>query len=65
VLRSDPRYQGLRVVVLTAKELTPEESEQLRQQTQHVLQKADAFGEELKEVLRTLLQTAAPRVATP
>jgi CheY-like chemotaxis protein len=65
VLRSEPRYQGLRVVVLTAKELTPEESEQLRQQSQHVLQKADAFGEELKQVLRRLLQTAPPRLATP
>jgi len=61
VLRADPRYQRLRVVVVTAKELTPEETEQLRQQTQHVLPKAGAFGEELKQLLRELLQPAAPQ----
>lgn len=63
VIRTNPRYQRLRVVVVTAKELTPEESEQLRQQTQHVLQKAAAFGDELKRLLRTLLQAAPPRSA--
>jgi CheY-like chemotaxis protein len=65
VLRTNPRYQRVRVVVVTAKELTPEESEQLRQQTQHVLQKANAFGEDLKQLLRTLLKAKAPRLATP
>jgi PAS domain S-box-containing protein len=64
-VRADPRYQRLRVVVVTAKELTPAESEQLRQQTLHVLQKADAFGEDLKKLLRTLLQASSPRFATP
>ena len=63
MIRADPRYERLRVVVVTAKELTPEETEQLRQQTPHVLQKADAFGEELKRLLRTLLQAAPPRPA--
>jgi CheY-like chemotaxis protein len=63
VLRADPRYQRLRVVVVTAKELTPEETEQLRQQTQRVLPKAGAFGEELKQLLRELLQPAAPNLA--
>jgi len=65
VLRAEPRYQRLRVVVVTAKELTPEESEQLRQQTQHVLPKAGAFGQELKQLLRTMLQTTASGLAQP
>ena len=65
VLRADPRYHRLRVVVVTAKELTCEESEQLRQQTEHVLQKAGAFGEELKQLLRELLRAARPRLETP
>jgi CheY-like chemotaxis protein len=65
LLRTDPRYQRLRVVVVTAKELTPEETRLLQLQTHHIFQKADAFGEELKQLLRTLLQAAAPKLPTP
>jgi PAS domain S-box-containing protein len=60
-LRADPRHQQLPVVVITAKELTPDESELLRQETLAVLKKAGAFEDDLKRLLHKLL--AAPQAA--
>lgn len=55
-LRRDPRYKCVPVVVVTAKELTRKEAEELRSQTFKVLSKARAFEGELKRLLAELLQ---------
>lgn len=54
VIRADPRYQHLPVVIVTAKQLTPEELRELRQQSQEVLNKADIFAGKLKALLQKL-----------
>ncbi|MEI8045069.1 MAG: response regulator, partial [Verrucomicrobiota bacterium] len=54
VIRSDERYQNLPVVVVTAKHLTAAETEQLRQQSLEVLNKADVFAGRLKMLLQRL-----------
>jgi signal transduction histidine kinase/DNA-binding response OmpR family regulator len=54
-LRADPRHLHLPVIVITAKELTPAESEMLRQETLAVLKKAGAFEDDLKRLLHKLL----------
>ena len=67
-LRADPRHQHLPVVVVTAKELTPGESELLRQETLAVLKKAGAFEDDLKRLLHKLLagpQAPSLRPAQP
>jgi PAS domain S-box-containing protein len=56
-IRRDPRYKCLPVVVVTAKELTASETEQLRSQTFKVLPKARAFEGELKRLLEELLNS--------
>ena len=56
-IRRDPRYKCLPVVVVTAKELTASETEQLKCQTFKVLPKAKAFEGELKRVLEELLNS--------
>ena len=57
-VRADPRHQHLPVVVITAKELTPGESELLHQETLAVLKKAGAFEDDLKVLLHKLLAGA-------
>jgi len=61
-IRRDPRYKYLPVVVITAKELTTREAEELRSLTFKVLNKAKAFEGELRLVLEELLR---PRGAAP
>ncbi len=58
-IRRDLRYQRLPVVVITAKELTPQELEQLRFDALRVLNKSEAFAGELKRLLAELLQSGA------
>jgi PAS domain S-box-containing protein len=56
LIRSNPRFQFLPVVVVTAKELTLAESERLRQTAQDVVQKGDTFEADLNRVLRRFLR---------
>jgi PAS domain S-box-containing protein len=58
-IRRDERYKCLPVVVVTAKELTASEAEQLGSQTFKVLTKAKAFEGELKRLLEELLHSKA------
>jgi CheY-like chemotaxis protein len=53
-IRSDERYHNLPVVVVTGKQLTATESEQLRQQSLEVLNKTDVFAGKLKILLQRL-----------
>jgi CheY-like chemotaxis protein len=62
LLRSDPRFQQLPVVVVTAKELTPEEKATLCRQTYGVFNKADMFGAKLRNLL---LEFCAPARREP
>jgi two-component system, sensor histidine kinase and response regulator len=55
-IRAVPRFQWVPVVVVTAKELTPAEAEQLRQTAQNVVRKGEVFESDLKSILRRLLQ---------
>jgi CheY-like chemotaxis protein len=61
-IRQDQRYKCLPVVVVTAKELSASEAEQLRSQTFKVLTKSEAFEGELKRLLEEMLHLdmAAP-----
>jgi PAS domain S-box-containing protein len=59
-IRKDPRYKCLPVVVVTAKELTAGEVEQLRCQNFKVLNKAKAFEGELQRLLVELLSLGRP-----
>jgi CheY-like chemotaxis protein len=56
-IRRNLRYQRLPVVVVTAKELSPQEVEQLRFDALRVLNKSEAFAGELKRLLAELLHT--------
>ena len=60
LIRSTPRFQFLPVVVVTAKDLTRAESDQLRQAAQDVVQKGDTFEADLKRVLHRYLRGEAP-----
>jgi PAS domain S-box-containing protein len=53
-IRANPLHQHLPVVVVTARALTPGETEELRQQSQEVLNKADVFAGKLKSLLQKL-----------
>jgi PAS domain S-box-containing protein len=64
-LRADPRHQHLPVVVITGKDLTPGESEVLRQETLAVLKKAGAFEDDLKQLLHKLLATPPATPQSP
>jgi signal transduction histidine kinase/DNA-binding response OmpR family regulator/CHASE3 domain sensor protein len=59
-LRQDPRHLHRPVVVVTAKDLTPEEREHLTSQTSAVVSKGDDLALGLKRVVRELLQTPQP-----
>jgi CheY-like chemotaxis protein len=60
LIRSTPRFQFLPVVVVTAKDLTGAEAEQLRQTAQDIVQKGDTFEADLKRVLHRYLRGEAP-----
>jgi CheY-like chemotaxis protein len=53
-LRSDPGYRRVPVVVVTAKELTRQEIDELKGGASDVLQKSAALEQELKEVLHRI-----------
>ncbi|MEY4388080.1 MAG: hypothetical protein RLY20_3363, partial [Verrucomicrobiota bacterium] len=55
-IRSIPRFRFLPVVVVTAKELTVAEAQQLRRVAQEVVKKGDVFEADLKGILRRLLK---------
>ena len=54
-LRADPRVRDLPVLVVTAKDLTREEDEQLRRQASNVLQKSGSFDEDFLRALLSAL----------
>jgi CheY-like chemotaxis protein len=56
VLRTDPRYQHLPVVVITAKELSQAEREQLRRQTLEIVKKTELSEEKFKQLLQRILK---------
>jgi signal transduction histidine kinase/DNA-binding response OmpR family regulator len=58
-IRADPRHRQLPVVIVTAKVLTPEEARRLDADAQAVLKKTEILEEELRCVLRELLQKSA------
>ena len=56
VIRADPRSRHLRVAVITARELTPEEVAQLQKETLRVLNKAEVFEGDFKRLLEEMLR---------
>ena len=58
LIRSDPRFQQLPVLVVTAKVLTPLEKEQLRRQKLEFVKKAELSEEGFKLLLQRILQQA-------
>ena len=67
VIRADARYRQIAVVVVTARELTVEETTRLRQKTQQVLKKSDVFAHDLKRLLAGALiaEKPSPQEKTP
>ncbi len=59
-LHADPETRGIPVVVLTAKQLSPEERAVLRTRAVLLLEKSDYSARELRELIRQAL--AAPAV---
>jgi PAS domain S-box-containing protein len=64
-LRKDPRYCNLPVFVVTAKELSPEETQCLAREAQAVLRKFNDWGEDLDALLRRVLQPQAAPACDP
>ena len=62
-LRRDPRHANLAVCVVTAKNLTPADLDQLHRQAQHIVAKQDALTSELKRLLRSCGHPAEPPAA--
>lgn len=60
-IRARPRFQLVPVVVVTAKELSAAEADQLRRMAQEVVRKGHVFEADLKSILRRLLQKDPPR----
>ena len=60
-LRDDPRFQRVPVVVITAKTLTPAETERLKLETLRVLNKNGTFDGSLKQLLEELFRNIAPK----
>jgi PAS domain S-box-containing protein len=50
-LRANPYHRGLPVIVVTGRELTPEERDQLAEKASGVVAKGEGAGERLKELL--------------
>ncbi len=59
-IRSTPRFQFLPVVIVTAKELSRVEAEQLRQMTEAVVEKGESFSADLRRVLCRFLPGGKP-----
>jgi CheY-like chemotaxis protein len=57
-VRLEPRWQNIPIAVITAKDLSGAEIQQLQQQTLEVISKAEAFAGDLKRLLERLLQRA-------
>jgi|GEM_PF-2210289 len=57
-LRSDARYQQLPVIIITSKELSPPEKDQLRLKTLAVVRKTDLSEENFKQLLHRILNQA-------
>jgi CheY-like chemotaxis protein len=55
-VRLEPRWQNIPVAVITAKDLSAAEIQQLQQQTLEVISKSEAFASDLKRLLQRLLQ---------
>ena len=72
-LRSDPRFQQLPVLIVTAKVLTPQEKEQLRRQRLEFVKKAELSQDGFMRLLQRILQqtgsgrkkTSTPDPANP
>ena len=60
-IRAMPRFQFLPVVIVTAKELTMAESDQLHRMAHDIVNKGDVFEADLKRVLLRFLHPATPR----
>jgi CheY-like chemotaxis protein len=56
-LRHDPRYQNLPVIVVTSKELSQAEKEELRRQTFEIVKKTELSEEKFKALLQRVLKT--------
>ena len=59
-LRRDPQHMNLAVCVVTAKNLTPADLDQLHRQAQHIVAKKDTLATDLKRLLRSCCQPAEP-----
>ena len=57
-LRMDARYQHLPVVVITSKELSQAEKDQLRRQTLEIVKKTELSEEKFKQLLQRILYQA-------
>jgi CheY-like chemotaxis protein len=57
-LRLDKRWQNIPVAVITAKDLSSEETERLKHDTLEVVSKADMLTEELHRLLERILKRA-------
>jgi CheY-like chemotaxis protein len=55
-LRKDPRYQRLPVVIVTSKELSVSEKEQLKNQALEVVAKTEISEEKFKQLFRRLFK---------
>jgi PAS domain S-box-containing protein len=65
-LRADPRHQQLPVIVITSKELSAAEREQLRQQALEVVKKTELSEEKFKQLFQRIFKQAeAGRQKTP
>ena len=62
-LRSQPEWQGIPVIVVTAKQLTAEERQWLGQTTQQVVTKGQSAHVDLSQAVRAVLARAAPAPA--
>jgi len=59
-LRAQPQHRETPVIVVTAKELTHEETEHLRTNTRHIMKKPEAFSTDLRQVFDELLKHRRP-----
>jgi len=64
-LRTDSRYQHLPVVVITSKELSLAEKEQLRRQTLEVVKKTELSEEKFRQLLQRVLNQAGNSCRPP
>ena len=58
-LRIDPRYQPLKVVIVTSKELSRAEKDKLRRQTLEIVRKTELSEEKFKQLLHRILNNQA------